>query len=125
MNILLVDGNGKGRSNLSSRLRTQNIDVEIATGGFHTLYILEQEDNPTEIYNVILLVEDSEDMGAHEIAGHIHSFLKKAPPIIYIHKKDLPKKEKEYIKKSGVDTTFFLTEKNFNQLLKTIDKFDK
>ena len=125
MNILLVDGNNKHRSNLSSRFRTQNIEVEIATGGFHALYILEKEENPAEIYNTILLVENTEDMMASEIAVHVHTLCKRPPPIIYIHNKNLSKKDGEYIKESGIDEIFYLTEKNFNQLLKSIDKFKK
>ena len=125
MNILLVDSDGRNRNNLSSRLRMQNFSVEIATGGFHSLHILEQEENPAEIYTVILLIEDSEDMSGHEIASHVNALFKKRPPIIYVHKKKFSEQDKRRIEKAGVDEIFLLTEKNFNKLLKTIDKLKK
>lgn len=125
MNILLVDSDSKHRAKLSSRFRLQNIEVEIATGGFHALHILEQEENPTKIYTTILVMEDTNDMGGGEIAEHIQSLCKNPPPIICIHKKDLPIKSKKNIKESGVDEIFFLTEQNFNQLVKSIERLKK
>ncbi|MCY4523168.1 MAG: response regulator [Halobacteriovoraceae bacterium] len=123
MNVLLVDSDRRHRTNLSSRLRMQYDDVEMASGGFHAIHILDKVKNPVESYDIILLVGDAEDMSGSEIAGHIKAMPKKSPSIVYIHRNDISSKEKKYIKKAGVDEIFLLTEKNFNNLLKVIDKF--
>ncbi len=83
--ILIVSENLNFRNNLASKLRTENYDVELATGGFHLLYLLEQE----KAYSLIIFNEDMHDMPGFEAISLIRqSKTKQELPILYVSKND-------------------------------------
>jgi CheY-like chemotaxis protein len=61
-NIVIVSENPNFRNILSSKFRMENFDVEIATGGFHLLHLLEKEKS----VNMIIFNGDMPDMSAFE-----------------------------------------------------------
>jgi len=66
--LLLADGNQKRRQNLASGLRINRVEVDLATGGFHIINLIENDDFCTLVLNghledmswkeVVLLVRD-------------------------------------------------------------------
>lgn len=66
--ILIVDDNQQRKMALSSRLRMQGYTIDIATGGFHSIHLLEKNH-----YNLVLIIDDMEDMAAHETIGLIRA----------------------------------------------------
>ncbi|MBH48212.1 MAG: hypothetical protein CME71_08590 [Halobacteriovorax sp.] len=66
--ILIVDDNQQRKMALSSRLRMQGYTIDIATGGFHSIHLIEKNH-----YNLVLIIDDMEDMAAHETIGLIRA----------------------------------------------------
>tara|TARA_R110000868_G_scaffold16687_17_gene74250 strand:- start:2470 stop:2856 length:387 start_codon:yes stop_codon:yes gene_type:complete len=66
--ILIIDENQQRKMSLSSRLRMQGYTIDIATGGFHSIHLLEKNH-----YNLVLLIDDMMDMAAHETLGLIRA----------------------------------------------------
>tara|TARA_R110000868_G_scaffold117600_6_gene312256 strand:- start:2336 stop:2722 length:387 start_codon:yes stop_codon:yes gene_type:complete len=66
--ILIIDDNQQRKMALSSRLRMQGYTIDIATGGFHSIHLIEKNH-----YNLVLIIDDMEDMAAHETIGLIRA----------------------------------------------------
>ena len=80
-NIIIASETPNFRNVLSSKFRMENFDVELATGGFHLLHLLEKE----KPVNMIVINCDMPDMSAYEIISMIReSKAKTELPIIYI-----------------------------------------
>jgi PleD family two-component response regulator len=70
------------RNNLASSLRMQGHKVELATGGFHLLYLLENQD---EGKIIVIIHEDMQDMSAYEIISLIRTTkTKQELPVLYV-----------------------------------------
>lgn len=82
-NIVIVSENSNFRNVLSSKFRMENFDVEIATGGFHLLHLLEKEKS----VNMIIFNGDMPDMSAFESISLIREAKSKIElPIVYVVK---------------------------------------
>lgn len=66
--ILLIDDLQQRKVTLSSRLRMLGFTIDIATGGFHGIHLLEKNH-----YNLVLLIDDMDDMAAHETISLIRA----------------------------------------------------
>lgn len=81
--ILLATENQTFRNNLGQKLRFEGFNVELATGGFHLLHLLEYSRD----YNLVILHENMHDMPACEIVSLVRTQKNKADlPIIFISK---------------------------------------
>ena len=80
--ILVLDENSTRKTNFASRLRTQNFDTVLATGGFHALHLLEKES-----FAMIVIFDNMNDMSGEEILGLIRTKVPKDKlPVIYVSK---------------------------------------
>jgi PleD family two-component response regulator len=85
--LILASENITYRNNLASKLRAENFDVELATGGFHLLHLLEKDDN----INIVICNGDMNDMAAFEIISLVReSKDKEILPIVFISKAPYP-----------------------------------
>lgn len=83
--ILVVSENINFRNILAGKLRVESFDVEFATGGFHTIYLLERQRD----FNMVIVNEDMEDMPAHEIIAMVRTMKSKSElPILFISKEN-------------------------------------
>lgn len=81
--ILLVTENQTFRNNLGAKLRFEGFNVELSTGGFHTIHLIERHDD----FNLIIIHENMLDMSAYEMISLIRNIKTKAElPIIFISK---------------------------------------
>ncbi len=79
--ILIADENIKYRDNLAARLRMLGFTIELATGGFHLLHMLEKHWD----YDLIILHEDMEDMSALEMISLVRTNKTRTElPIVFI-----------------------------------------
>jgi DNA-binding response OmpR family regulator len=118
--ILFIDGNDSRKKQTSSRLRMQNFDVEIAQGGFHSIYLVERES-----FGLIIIQGDElEDMPAEEVISllrNIHT--REELPIMAI----LAQVDDDVaadLANSGANEILINTG-NFNLILKEIEKIQK
>ena len=114
--ILLIDRDSRRRNNTSSRLRVQDVETELATGGFHAIHLIENNQ-----YDVVIVVEDMEDMSGEEIMGLIRTqFDGKKLPILYSAE---TKDEDTILNAIEIGASDFLPlSANFNELIKKIEK---
>ena len=113
--ILVLDEDATRRNNFTSRLRLQEFDTEIGTGGFHALHLLEKEN-----YHVIVIFDDMHDMPGEEIVGLMRShFAKEKLPILFISKKPDPVAADELFK-LGIDDYLPYSPQFFAQVLEKI-----
>ena len=79
--ILIADENIQFRNTLASRLRLQGFTVELATGGFHILHMLERSRD----YSMLIFHEDMHDMPSAEVVMLIRTTKNKTElPIVFI-----------------------------------------
>lgn len=79
--ILIADENIQFRNTLASRLRLQGFTVELATGGFHILHMLEKSRD----YSMLIFHEDMHDMPSAEVVMLIRTTKNKTElPIVFI-----------------------------------------
>lgn len=117
--ILLVDENAARRQKLTSRLRTNptiNYKIEAGLGGFHTVHMLENEDD----FDLVILVEEFNDMPVHELLMMIRGPLDSRVPVLYLSQNDNLVKFKNFFN-LGASSCEVITE-NFNELLQSIAK---
>lgn len=117
-NIIIASENPNFRNVLSSKFRMENFDVELATGGFHLLHLLEK-DKPV---HMIVINCDMPDMSAFEIISMVRESKTKAElQIIYIAT-TLPANEiGELISKGIIE--FVPHTATFNPVISTAQKF--
>lgn len=83
--ILIVSDDAKFKNSLASPFRLQNFLIDLATGGFHLLSIMEERND----YSLIILYEDMSDMPAGEVISLLRlTKSQKDLPIIYVSKKN-------------------------------------
>ena len=114
--ILLVDNDPVRRNNTSSRLRVQNIETELATGGFHAVHLVENNK-----YDLVIIIEDMEDMSAFEVMGLIRTqFPGNKLPILYSSRSTAEQTILAGVEAGASD--YLVLSDNFNELLKKIEK---
>ncbi len=83
--VLIASENLNFRNNLATKLRGENYVVDLATGGFHLLHLLEQEKE----FSLIIIHENMHDMPGFEAISIIRvNKSKQELPILYISKND-------------------------------------
>jgi len=81
--IILATENQNYRNNLGAKLRFEGFHVELATGGFHTIHLLERFAD----VNLLIIHENMHDMSAFEIISLARNIRNKTDfPIIFISK---------------------------------------
>ena len=81
--IFILSENANFRNSLATRLRLEGFFVELATGGFHLLHVLEIHKN----IDMIICNEDMHDMSAHETISLIRQIRAKNDlPVLFISK---------------------------------------
>ena len=84
--VLIVSENLNFRNNLATKLRLENYAVELATGGFHLLHLLEQIDKD---FSLIIINDNMHDMPGFEAISLIRqSKTKQELPILYVSRND-------------------------------------
>ena len=117
--ILLADEEVSSRNALSSRLRMQGFEVEAATGGFHTLHLLEKHE-----YHVLIVNGQLHDMAGIEVCGLAKQTRKNSEiATIYMAKTKDPQEVEEGRKVELNE--FMLKDSNFNSLLDKIKRHVK
>ena len=121
LSILLTTSNVQEGQNLASRLRVQGHYIEVASGGFHTLNLLEDTNNS---FNMMIIMGDQHDTSANEVTSHIRTlFSKKELPVLIM--KDTQDKEEVLEAFSWGANDFSSRKLNFNDLLKRLEKLVK
>jgi PleD family two-component response regulator len=115
--ILFASENINYRNNLAAKLRFEGFNVEIATGGFHIIHLVEKNND----YNLIFIHENMQDMSGYEIISLLRNTKsKKDLPIIYISK---DKREEEVCEIVFAGANEFLTQStNFSPILEIARK---
>jgi DNA-binding response OmpR family regulator len=117
-NIVIVSENTNFRNVLSSKFRMENFDVEIATGGFHLLHLLEKEKG----VNLIIFNGDMPDMTAFESITLIRDTKSKLElPILFIVKNIKEVDIAELISKGIID--FHPQTTDFNPIIERAQKY--
>lgn len=104
--ILIIDDHQQRKTELSSRLRMQGFSIDVATGGFHSIHLMEKNH-----YNLVLMIDDMNDLSTSETVGLIKiTALKKNIdiPVMIMRSagKELDPDEIEYIKKENVSKVY-------------------
>ncbi len=103
LSIIIVDENANYRNQIAGRLRLKGFYVEVATGGFHLLHILEKEG---KTYDLVIMHNNMNDMTAYEMTCLIRNFrTKKELPILYLSK-NTSKEDLEELVRAGVTDVF-------------------
>jgi PleD family two-component response regulator len=80
--ILITDNDSNRKNNTASRLRVSGYDVELATGGFHVIHLIEKHE-----FLCLIIFEDQHDMSGLEVLSLARTRLDKTTlPIIYVSK---------------------------------------
>ncbi len=100
--ILLIDDHQQRKAELSSRLRMQGFTIDIATGGFHSIHLMEKNS-----YNLVMMIDDMNDLSTQETVSLIKTTaLKKNSdvPVMVMRSagKELDKDEMEFMKQENV-----------------------
>lgn len=119
--IIIASEAANFRNILASKLRLDNFEVDLATGGFHMLHLLENVKDKEEI-NMIILNEDMHDMSAQEMIGLVRlSKSKSELPILFISKSSDEADICELVF-SGANEYVVQTD-NFNPILERAHKY--
>jgi PleD family two-component response regulator len=86
--LLLADGNQTRRQNLASGLRVNRVEVDLATGGFHVISMVEQED-----FSALVINGNMFDMPWREIVGLVRDIKTKEELPIILGVKNIPQDE--------------------------------
>ena len=79
--IILADDEVHYRNIVASRLRQERFTVEVATGGFHLLHLLESSPR----WSMVIIHNDMKDMSAHEIISLARNIKPKTElPILFV-----------------------------------------
>lgn len=106
------------RNILASKLRMESFEVELATGGFHLLYILERFSD----INMVIINENMHDMSADELVGLIRlARSKKELPILFISKKNDDEAIYELISRGANE--YIVQSANFYPILERAHKY--
>ena len=116
LEILLVDQDNKRNREISSRFRTQGYGVTITSGGFHALHELENVRNPHEVFGVVLIIGDQDDMPGYEIANHVNLICQKIP-VVY-GGVNLSEDDKLRMSGRNIDFVFDWDDSGFSTVLK-------
>lgn len=120
LQILLIDGDSKRRNNFASRLRVQGYDVELATGGFHALHLVEKFN-----YFCLIILENMHDMPGSEILTLSRVIKEKEElPIIYISK-TTDQNEVLSAFENGANDFIVYSPKCYSSIIEKLEKFEK
>ena len=104
--VLLATQSLAYRNNLASTLRMQGYKVELAQGGFHLLYMLENPQNFD--IDLIIIHEDMDDMSAYELVSLIRANKSKTElPVVFISRHN---NEEIISEMMSVDTNDFIVQ---------------
>jgi len=79
-NVVIFSGNSRDANEWSSRLRTQGYAVEVSTGGFHALNLIEKEN-----FDIMLVSGSAPDMSGIEVIAIARTVKSQEQlPIIFI-----------------------------------------
>tara|TARA_R110002049_G_scaffold40326_1_gene122962 strand:- start:182 stop:577 length:396 start_codon:yes stop_codon:yes gene_type:complete len=100
--ILLIDDHQQRKTELSSRLRMQGYTIDIATGGFHGVHLMEKNS-----YDLVMMIDDMSDLSTQETVGLIKATAQKKNsdiPVMVMRSvgKELDDDEIEFIKQENV-----------------------
>lgn len=117
--ILIIDDHQQRKTDLSSRLRMQGFTIDVATGGFHSIHLMEKNH-----YNLVLMIDDMNDLSTSETVGliKITAFKKNIDVPVMIMRsagKELDADEIEYIKKENV-SKIYAWKNEFRSILRQI-----
>ncbi|MBY0414476.1 MAG: response regulator [Bdellovibrionales bacterium] len=116
--VIIISENINFRNNLASKLRLENYDVELATGGFHLLHLLEKDNNKT----LIICNGDMPDMPALEMISLARVVRTKLElPIIYISKEAPDNDIVSLIQTGNID--YLIQSTNFNSIVERAQKY--
>ena len=116
--ILIADDNVQYRNTMATRLRLQGLHIEISSGGFHLLNIIE---NAHDFMPIVIIHEDLSDMSALECILLIRT--SKEPeklPIIFISKDNSKEKIDEII--SNGANEYFIESSVLQPIVESIKK---
>ena len=117
-NILIIDS-GKQRHNLPSRQRMTGYYVELVSGGFHGLHMLESAH-----FDLVIVKNNPEDMPSFEVTGLIRTKWNPLQmPVIFMQDNEIEETVTMQTE-MGVNSCL-LSNVNFAELLKIIEKFPK
>jgi len=119
LKILIADENVQHRNTLASRLRLLGNHIEIASGGFHLLNIIE---NANDFVPFIIIHEDLSDMSALEciLLARTNNDPEKLP-ILFISK-DKSKENIDEILRNGA-SEYFVESTILQPIVESIKKF--
>lgn len=116
--VIIISENSNFRNNLASKLRLENYDVELATGGFHLLHLLEKDTHST----IIVCNGDMSDMPAIEMISLARiGKTKSTLPIIFVSKEVPDQEISELVYDGTIDHIAQST--NFNPIVERAQKY--
>lgn len=117
--LLLIHPEATERNDIALRLRSNDFEVECATGGFHALSLLEKHR-----YDLLLIMGDMDDMPAIEVISLCRNVKSKEElPILYC---DKDAHQKEIIEAFEFGANDFLAKTDqFNLLLEKLKKLKR
>jgi response regulator RpfG family c-di-GMP phosphodiesterase len=116
--IIIVDENIQFRNTLASRLRFLGYHVELASGGFHLLHVLEKNWD----FSLVIFHEDMNDMSAEEMISLVRTHKNKVElPILYISKFSNEEKICDLIFKGANE--YIVKTSNFQPIVERAQKY--
>lgn len=117
--ILLIDDHQLRKAELSSRLRMQGFTIDVATGGFHGIHLMEKNH-----YHLVLMIDDMNDLSTGETVSLIKTTASKKQidvPVMVMRStgKELDQDEIEYIKRENV-SKIYAWQHEFRSVLRLI-----
>ena len=117
--ILIIDEHPQRKTELSSRLRMQGFTIDVATGGFHSIHLMDKNH-----YHLVLMIDDMADLSTQETVSLIKTTALKKEidvPVMVMRSagKELDADEIEYIKKENV-SKIYAWHNEFRSILRQI-----
>jgi len=115
--LLILDEDTNRKNNFASRLRSLEYDIELATGGFHALHLIEKFS-----YASVLIFDDMNDMPGNEVLTLMReNFSKTKLPILFVSKNPSEEKILELFKE-GVNDFIAYSPNFFAQVVEKLKK---
>jgi DNA-binding response OmpR family regulator len=119
--VLIVDHNVQRKNNLSSRLRVQGYNTELAQSGFHAINLIENASFSERKIVLVILTERMHDMSGVEIMGLLRVMAPKEKlPVLMVVNINDPSEVLNCFEHGASDVV--VQGANFQRLLKKIQK---
>ena len=104
--ILIIDEHPQRKTELSSRLRMQGFTIDVATGGFHSIHLMEKNR-----YHLVLMIDDMADLSTQETVSLLRTTATNKDievPVMIMRSEgmELDEDEIEYIKRENVSKVY-------------------